>query len=276
MRSPFVYGGITALASAFVVALAVAGLVIWSGVVDVSAGREGGALDRVLGYASMRSIRRHATGEQNPLANDAAALKSGSRHYRAMCVQCHGAPDREPAEFAAGLSPAAPDLASRESQSFTDGMLYRTIANGIHSTGMPAFGGTHRREQIWSIVTFVRHLPKLAHERKQRPRADHPAEEEGAAAEPQHGNAREGRLHVSISAFRFVPAVLDVHSGDTVVWTNDDFVVHSATASDGSFDTGAIEAGQSKSIVVKGRGGEGTVPYTCRYHSKMSGTIRVQ
>jgi len=31
-------------------------------------------------------------------------------------------------------------------------------------TGMPAFGPTHKDEEIWSVVAFVQRLPKMSEE----------------------------------------------------------------------------------------------------------------
>src|SRR4051812_25006551 len=96
----------------------IAGLfVLWSGIIDVAATSENALADKLLGYASTRSIRRHAPKENNPLASDAAAQKRGLEHYREMCVVCHGGPGAAPAEYAAGLHPSAPDLASPAIQS---------------------------------------------------------------------------------------------------------------------------------------------------------------
>jgi plastocyanin len=279
MRRPLLAGAAATLAAEAVVAV----LVVASGVVDVAA-RGHGLQDRVLGYASTRSIAHHAKDEPNPLAKDPAALAEGLQHYRAMCVACHGGPGAEPEEFAAGLHPPPPDLASPEVQAFTDGMLYETVARGIGSTGMPAFGKTHRPDQIWGIVAFVRHLPALSPQERaalgekeagaghEAPHAAHAAPEaKGGAAEAKRGAG--GRVHeVSMSGFGFVPPTIEVHVGDVVEWKNADFATHTATADDKSFDTGAIQEGEAKRVVAKKKG---RFPYFCRYHGGMKGTLVV-
>jgi plastocyanin/mono/diheme cytochrome c family protein len=285
MRRPFLLGVLAALA----VEAAVAVLVIGSGIVDVAATKTGGIQDRILAYASTRAIAHHAEERENPLAHDPAALKMGLERYRAVCVTCHGGPGAEPQEFAAGLHPAAPDLASPEVQSFTDGMLYETVARGIGSTGMPAFGPTHQPDQIWSIVAFVRHLPALTpEEKKDLGRKELGEGHEEAAAPPPHppsqgqdGGAvaavrggQERHVHqVSISNFKFTPSTLEVHVGDVVEWKNTDFVAHTATADGRSFDTGGVQAGEAKRVIAKEKG---RFPYFCRYHIAMKGTLVVQ
>ena len=52
---------------------------------------------------------------------------------------------------------------------------------------------------------------------------------------------------VTIKDFEFTPAQITVNVGDTVTWNNDGPTAHSATASDGSFDTGIFGKGQSRS-----------------------------
>lgn len=42
-----------------------------------------------------------------------------------------------------------------------DSELYWVIKNGIKMTGMPAFDSTHREDEPWGIVVFVKYLPDL-------------------------------------------------------------------------------------------------------------------
>jgi plastocyanin/mono/diheme cytochrome c family protein len=282
MRASFLSGAFLVVAVGAVIGAAV----VWSGVIDVSALNAGGPQDRVLAYASTRSLARHAPRQKNPRANDPAAIKDGLGHYRAMCLTCHGGPGAEPAEFAAGLHPAPPDLGSPQIQAFTDGMLYQAISGGIGSTGMPGFAPARTPEQIWDIVAFVRHLPALTAEEKKLLGEKAPGEggemsaTPAAAAAPDAGataavpEGKGGQAHtVSISGFKFDPPSLEVKQGDSVIWKNDDFVAHTATADDKSFDTGRIDAGEIKRIVASKKG---TFPYFCRYHLAMRGTLTVK
>ncbi len=257
-----------------------AGLIIWSGAADVAAANPPPAfVDHILAYAAVQSIRTHSKGVSGSLRDDPATLAVGLDHYREMCITCHAGPGVEAEEFAAGLHPSAPDLTSAEIQSFSDSMLYQTVARGIGSTGMPGIEATHTPEQIWAIVAFVRHLPRLTPEQRKE-LATKPAEPEGGdehaeATKPAAPLAPEGKAGtvVSMTGFKFVPAKLEVHVGDTVEWINRDFVAHTATADDKAFDTGNLEAGASKRLVMTKAG---TFPYTCHYHSGMKGTLVVE
>lgn len=187
-RSGLIWGILIALAVMILVPLVVAAL----GVVDVSAQRSFGPVDTFLGYASRRSIAFHATDQANPHANDPAAIADALPHYKEMCVVCHGAPGLDRSEIAEGLHPEAPDLASDATQKMTDGQLFWVIANGIGSTGMPAFEQADDAETRWKIVSFVRHLPVLTDaERDQLA----PAEDEDHHHEPDADASGEGHEH---------------------------------------------------------------------------------
>ncbi len=78
---------------------------------------------------------------------------------------------------------------------------------------------------------------------------------------------------VTIKNFAFSPATLTVKVGDKVTWTNQDSVGHSATADDGSFDTGVLQQGQSGNATFNKAG---TYAYHCSVHPTIKGTIIVQ
>src|SRR5215204_6647562 len=78
---------------------------------------------------------------------------------------------------------------------------------------------------------------------------------------------------VTIADFAFTPAQITIDEGDTVTWTNKGPTAHSATAPDGSFDTGIFPAGQSRSHTFNDAG---TFSYICTPHPNMHGTIVVQ
>jgi plastocyanin len=96
------------------------------------------------------------------------------------------------------------------------------------------------------------------------------------AAEPKDAEPKakaSATASVTISDFKFTPASVTVNEGDTVNFTNDGPTVHTATADDGSFDTGILEKGQSGSATFTSAG---TVTYFCQPHPNMKGSIVVQ
>lgn len=116
---------------------------------------------QVATFALGRSIAKHAAATKNPVAGSPDALRVGLAHYKENCVLCHGAPGVEETEAGMGLNPPAPDLTLPAIQKMSDGELYWVIANGVRWTGMPAFSLTHKPDELWKVVAFVRHLPEL-------------------------------------------------------------------------------------------------------------------
>jgi plastocyanin len=77
---------------------------------------------------------------------------------------------------------------------------------------------------------------------------------------------------VEIVEFAYDPDPVTIEEGGKVIWVNRDPAPHTATADDGSFDTGTLEEGKLKSETFK-QPGEYT--YFCRIHPTMHGTVQV-
>jgi plastocyanin len=77
---------------------------------------------------------------------------------------------------------------------------------------------------------------------------------------------------VEIEDFSYKPDPVTIEEGGKVIWLNRDSVAHTATAVDGSFDTGPIEEGKLKSETFKE---PGTYQYVCSIHPDMHGTVEV-
>jgi plastocyanin len=78
---------------------------------------------------------------------------------------------------------------------------------------------------------------------------------------------------VVIQFLHFKPATIDVKPGDEVEFVNKDVLEHTATASNGAFDSKAIKAGGS----WKWKAGDpGQYAYTCAFHNGMKGVINVK
>jgi LPXTG-motif cell wall-anchored protein len=77
---------------------------------------------------------------------------------------------------------------------------------------------------------------------------------------------------VTMQDFAFSPKSVAINVGDTVTWRNTDDVAHSATAEDGSFDTGTFGNGKSRSETFDTAG---TFQYICTPHPFMKGTVTV-
>lgn len=95
--------------------------------------------------------------------------------------------------------------------------------------------------------------------------------ETGASAPAPSGEAARAEK-VKIVEFVYGPDPVTVQVGGKVTWQNEDTAPHTATADDGSFDTGTIEQGKIKSETFKQAG---TFTYFCEIHPTMHGTVEV-
>jgi len=78
---------------------------------------------------------------------------------------------------------------------------------------------------------------------------------------------------VTIKDFEFTPATVTIAIGGTVTWTNDGPATHTATADDGSFDSGNLSQGKTFSHTFQTAG---TFAYHCTIHPFMTATVVVQ
>jgi plastocyanin len=78
---------------------------------------------------------------------------------------------------------------------------------------------------------------------------------------------------VTIRNFAFDPAELTIPRGDTVVWSNTDFVPHTSTARNSGWDSKEIGANASWRHVPRTAG---RYEYYCVFHPTMKGTIVVR
>ena len=85
------------------------------------------------------------------------------------------------------------------------------------------------------------------------------------------GVARADTIQVKMEKLGFVPVEISAHVGDTIEWVNTDFVAHTATARNGSWDV-LIPVNAKKTVVLKT---EGTIEYYCKFHPNMTGRILV-
>jgi mono/diheme cytochrome c family protein len=114
--------------------------------------------------AVMTAIKRRLTvggaKEQNPLPATAENIHRGQQVFSSYCAACHGLDGQATGvPFAAAMSPPIPELNSPSVQAYTDGQLKWVISNGLSPSGMPAAKGILRDEEVWAIVTYLRHLP---------------------------------------------------------------------------------------------------------------------
>ncbi len=116
------------------------------------------------------AIARRAKTLSNPVQYSAEVIADGRAHFADHCATCHANDGGGDTEIGRGLYPKVPDLRAAPTQSLTDGELFSIIEHGIRLSGMPGWGnGTPESErESWSLVHFIRRLPKLTPEEIER------------------------------------------------------------------------------------------------------------
>ncbi|MDO8616263.1 MAG: cupredoxin family copper-binding protein [Dehalococcoidia bacterium] len=85
--------------------------------------------------------------------------------------------------------------------------------------------------------------------------------------------ASQPEVSVEIRNFEYFPRDLTVDAGATVTWTNRDSAPHTATHTDGGWDTGILDKGESAAIAFDAPGAYG---YFCSVHPAMKAILTVR
>lgn len=189
--------GIVLLAGLALAGAAVA-LFVWLGVYDISATQQHTRpVFKLLDIAMRRSVvARIDTVPPPPDLDQPGRARAGAVHYRAHCVQCHGAPGVAPQALAHGLTPAPANLL-HTGRTWQPGEIFWVVKHGIKMTGMPAWVYRLSDEEVWDVVAFVQAMPHLTVPQYAQlaatlpPAVDAPAPTGARASRP--GDAAAGR-----------------------------------------------------------------------------------
>ena len=136
---------------------------IWLRVFDVAANvPHWEATSLILEAARDFSVTEHARGIKLPPLDDPALIKAGAAEFQKTCRVCHGAPGQKRENFAKGMYPHPPSLASGDVQTeLTPAEIYWIVKNGLKMTGMPAFSASEDEKDILGSVAFVKKLKDM-------------------------------------------------------------------------------------------------------------------
>jgi len=105
-------------------------------------------------------IPPEAADEKNPVEASETVLAKGKQIYEAKCQRCHGpeghgdGPDADPDQMPGDLSDG-----SRAPQN-PDGVMFYKIWNGRSKPKMPAYSSELSREEVWTLIHYVKTLRK--------------------------------------------------------------------------------------------------------------------
>lgn len=95
-----------------------------------------------------------------PDLEDEGLVRLGARHFQFGCAPCHGSPAEARNPILRAMYPAPPPLAEAVGD-WSDGELAWIVRHGFKMTGMPAWAGEGRADEVWALVAFLKRLPGL-------------------------------------------------------------------------------------------------------------------
>ena len=104
------------------------------------------------------TVRSESIVSPDDLA-DPKRIEAGGHLYASLCTACHLAPGMKNTDLSRGLYPKAPQLAY--GTDLSPGTEFWIIKHGIKLTAMPAWGRTHKDDELWNVVAFLKKMPFL-------------------------------------------------------------------------------------------------------------------
>jgi len=89
---------------------------------------------------------------------------------------------------------------------------------------------------------------------------------------PPPATAAARSYTVVIEKMKYGPLPSGLHKGDAIVWVNRDFLRHTVTAADHSFNIDLPAGAKGKTVLTE----SGDVAFFCRFHPRMRGVLQVK
>jgi mono/diheme cytochrome c family protein len=104
------------------------------------------------------SLEKRSDGLKNPVAaKDAAALAAGASIYKDNCAGCHGDAKGPSAWGAKSFYPRVPQF-FQEGTDVSAPEAYAAVHDGIRYSGMPAWRGQLKEDEMWKVANFVANI----------------------------------------------------------------------------------------------------------------------
>lgn len=166
----------------FIVFVAAGAAYIYTGGYDVAADSPDNPAVAWLVSTTRRHSLRARMSDIRPPANfdSPERVQAGFAKYHEDCEVCHGFPGHSPGSVGAGLNPKPPKLWGESGRGPRPGSIYWIVMHGIKMTGMPSWKHEYSDDDAWSVVAFVRTLPKLSPDEYRRKAQELPTKKESA------------------------------------------------------------------------------------------------
>lgn len=118
---------------------------------------------RIVGWAldtTFTNAVEGAAGDIEAPAFTPAMIAAGAGEYKEYCQHCHGGVGEGRAEWAHGMRPMPPALATA-AREWSAPQVFWLVKHGVKMSGMPAFGPTHDDATLWNLAAFVKQMPEM-------------------------------------------------------------------------------------------------------------------
>ncbi len=117
-----------------------------------------------LHYVFKRSVAFHSGDLKPPADLDSPnRIALGAAHYANVCANCHGTPGLGQNPIQLAMTPRPPYLPAQIVQD-DDKAIFWILKHGVKYSAMPGWPTQVRDDEIWSMVGFVKTLPKLRYD----------------------------------------------------------------------------------------------------------------
>lgn len=153
------------LIAAGVIGLCVAAIVVVTGVANLAATTPHPQLwASFLHYTFTRSVAFHSSDLKPPADLDSPnRIALGAAHYANVCANCHGAPGIGQSPIALAMTPRPPWLPAQIKLD-DDKAIFWILKHGVKYSAMPGWPIQTRDDEIWSMVGFVKTLPRIRYD----------------------------------------------------------------------------------------------------------------
>lgn len=106
------------------------------------------------------SVDKRAPDAHNPVQPTDANLIAGMKIYQSSCAGCHGDVQHAHSGFGDAFYPRAPQFVE-DAPDMPENQNFYIIQHGVRLSGMPAWKGVLKEDEIWQVTTFLSHMDKL-------------------------------------------------------------------------------------------------------------------
>lgn len=134
------------------------------GLFDIRAAQPINPIEKSMAEIAMdASVDRQAPHTENPVPVNDDNLMTGAMLYEKNCSLCHGSVSDKghTSPMATAFYPHVPQII-RRIPGDEEWHLFYVTKYGIRDTGMPAWEKTMKDDDIWRVISFIKHSDKLS------------------------------------------------------------------------------------------------------------------